>query len=118
MAMAAGELTRRITIQTLVTTVDPATGAEVPGAPTELAMVWAKVEPLRGMERFIQGMAQRFATDTLKFTIRYSSTVAGISPATHQIIYRGRIYDLETVDELGGAGLPEGLILTATLKGA
>lgn len=79
--MRAGELKRRVIIETAVDTQDDSNG-EMLRTWTTLATVWAKVEPLRGREFYGDG-AIREEMDT-RITMRYAPALLGLS-AKHRM---------------------------------
>lgn len=92
--IAAGRLDRRITIQSR-TVMQDGFGAEIASWSDE-ATVWAEVKPLRGSERWA---AMEVAADLpTRFTIRYR---AEPSTVDNRIAYKGRIYDIQSVNEIG-----------------
>lgn len=88
--MRAGTLRHRITIQRRSAEQDPNTGAMVEGW-SDLATVWANVEPL-SVREFIASRGEQ-AEITARITIRYR---AGLDP-TMRILHRGLIYNIEGV---------------------
>lgn len=105
MALAAGKMDRRITIQRATITRDEY-NEEVPGW-ADLATVWASYEPIKDGERFRGG--ERAADLSARFQIRYSATSATIT-AEDRLIFEGRTYEIEHVKEIGRR---EGLELTS-----
>lgn len=91
--MRAGELDRRIVIQTNTPVAD-ATGEPVESWGT-LATVWAKFEPLRGVERF--AAEQVHAELDAKFTIRHRTDVG----PKQRISWDGETWDIEAALEFG-----------------
>lgn len=104
--MKAGELDRRIIIRRATTSSDEFNQPVETWA--DLAQVWAKATPVMDGERTQAG--QTLATRQYRFSIRYSSTVAGIDPRD-RIMFDGREYDINGVKEIGRR---EGLEITAT----
>lgn len=106
--MKAGPLDRRITIERYTETRDAFNNPVQTWA--TLTTVWAAVEHIRDSERWA---AQEVgATATMRFQIRYSSTVADVSPLD-RVVYEGRAYDIAGVKEIGRR---EGLELTASAR--
>lgn len=91
--MRAGRLDRRITFQRFASTQDEF------GQPIETwsdyATVWARVEPLRGRERF-EAQREHAEVDT-RFHIRYRADITVLD----RIAYEGDLYDIEAVIETG-----------------
>lgn len=79
------------------------------GAWTTTATVWADVEPVSGREQ--QAGGAELASVTHMVTMRYRSWVT----ARHRLVYAGRIFDIESVLDVGEAhfwlqiGCTEGL---------
>lgn len=87
MALAAGRLRHKVLIQYPLTTQNPSTGAmEIVW--TDLASVWASVEPLSAREFIAAGAEQ--SEVKAKIIMRNRSDVN----ATMQIVYRGKIYQI------------------------
>jgi SPP1 family predicted phage head-tail adaptor len=95
--MTAGKMDRRIRIERATATDDGFTSA---GTVTWslLAEVWAEVTPISDGERWRAGEVAAHVTH--RFRIRYSSTVAGITPAD-RIIYQGDAFNISGVKEIG-----------------
>jgi len=93
MALRAGLLDRRVTLERRVEVVDASGQAILNFVP--VAMVWARVEPLGGKEGF--GQQQWVATGDLRFTIRWRDDVTPL----HQVTYAGVPYDVVSVAEDG-----------------
>ena len=93
MALRAGLLDRRVTLERRVEVVDASGQAVIQWLP--LATVWARVEPLGGREGF--GQQQFVATGDLRFTIRWRDDVTPL----HQVTYGGVPYDVVSVAEDG-----------------
>lgn len=107
--MQAGKLDRRITIQRVTTTRDEF-NAPVE-AWTDLTTVWASYEPVKDGERYRAG--ERAAEISARFQIRYSPTVADVTP-TDRLVFDRRTYAITHVKEIGRR---EGLELTAIGRG-
>lgn len=91
--MRAGDLDRRITIQS-VTTVQNSYGDPVESWST-FASVWASVKPYRGNEEFD---AEHHRSEELKvFKIRYRQ---GLNHKM-RIVYEGANYDIRSIKEIG-----------------
>lgn len=102
--MKAGELDRRITLQTFSTSRDANTNEQLESW-ADLDTVWAKVRMTGGRE-FREGSAEvgeRKAT----FTIRYRSDVSQLA----RVSYAGEFWDIRDYRELGRL---EGLELNCT----
>ena len=93
MALRAGLLDRRVTLQRRVEVVDASGQAILNFVP--VATVWARVEPIEGKEGF--GQQQWVATGDLRFTIRWRDDVTPL----HQVTYGGIPYDVVSVAEDG-----------------
>ena len=85
----AGQLDRRITIQSFTTTTDDF--GEVVKSFTTLAEVWAKVEEKRGNEG--EDGNQLVATKRVEFFIRYRSDIN----EQMRIVYNNETYKIETI---------------------
>ena len=85
----AGQLDRRITIQSFSTTTDDF--GEVVKSFTTLANVWAKVEEKRGNEG--EDGNQLVATKRVEFFIRYRSDIN----EEMRILYNNETYKIETI---------------------
>lgn len=106
--MRAGGLDRRIVIERVSVTYDEF------NAPVEqwstLATVWASKVDVKDGERF---RADAVSSEiTTRFRIRYSTTVADVSPRD-RISYDGRLYDIVAVKEVGRR---EGIEITASAR--
>ncbi|BER92691.1 phage head closure protein [Atrimonas thermophila] len=87
--MRIGELRHRVTIQRLNRVPDGMGGYEEQWQ--DVVSLWAKVEPLKGRERFVAQQAQSEVTH--RITTRYYS---GIEPQM-RVVYRNRNFDIEVV---------------------
>ncbi len=87
--MQAGNLRERVTLQQKTVTRD-AYGAEVITW-TDIATVWASVEPLRGRE-FLEQRRDGHEVTT-RITVRYRS---GLEPI-HRAVHRSTVYDIQAV---------------------
>ena len=85
----AGQLDRRITIQSFTTTTDDF--GEVVKSFTTLANVWAKVEEKRGSEG--EEGSQLVATKRVEFFIRYRSDIN----EKMRIRYNNKTYKIEAI---------------------
>lgn len=102
--MRSGRLDRRITIQRSTST--PSDSGEPELEWGDLAAVWAWMAPVRGSERFTN--PQLVAEEQIEFRIRYSATVADLTPLD-RIIYPSlsgslptkRVHDILAVHEIG-----------------
>lgn len=103
--MDAGKLDRRITLQRYGITYNE-DNEPVEGF-SDLATVWASVQYASDGERV--RAAEVGATITIRFQIRYSSTVAGVNPKD-RVVYDGKVFDISAVKELGRS---EGLEISA-----
>jgi SPP1 family predicted phage head-tail adaptor len=104
--MRAGQLDRRVTLQSR-TTVKSATTGAVSEVFTDLVTVWAQRTDLRGREYFA---AQQINADvTAKFRIRWRSGITEL----HRIVDGTTTFDIANVAEIGRR---EGLEILATAK--
>lgn len=95
--MQAGSLNRRVTLERATITRD-AFNAEVETWGT-LATVAASYEPIRDGERFRAG--ETAAGLSARFVIRWSSTVADLSPRD-RLRFEGVPFEILAVKETGG----------------
>jgi len=115
MSVAAGDLNRRVTIQTRASNQD-SFGAQST-AWSDLASVWASIEPLTGRELM---NAQTISTEiSHRITLRYQSAFANPKTvATLRAIYGARVFDIhasmnesennERITLLAAEGLTDG----------
>lgn len=89
MSLEAGRLRHRVSIERVVRTQDEDTGA-VTETWTEIAKVWAAVEPLSARE-FVQSAAGQSEV-TARITIRAREILA-----KDRIIHRGTVYNIRGV---------------------
>lgn len=108
MALAAGPMDRRITLERFSETVDQF---------NEPVKVWsvlaeraASYEPLSDGERFRAG--ETAATASARFVIRYSRAVADTSPKD-RLTFEGNAWEILRVKEIGRR---EGLEISATVR--
>lgn len=103
--MKSGRMDRQITIQ------GRDAGESVIGSPvntwTNVATVWAEVQPVRGDE--VVKLGKETASEMAKFIIRYRSDVS----QTNRISYNSKIYNIQYVREFGRA---EGLEILGVLS--
>ncbi len=85
----SGKLRHRVSIERITRTQDPDTGA-IGETWTEVAKVWAAVEPLSARE-FVQSAAGQSEV-TARITIRTRDI-----QATDRIIHRGMVYNIRGV---------------------
>lgn len=107
MAMRAGKMDRRITLQRKSSSGDSfgqpiETWADISGG-----TVWAEVSPVSGNERWLS--QQMIAEADTLFRIRY---MAGLTPLD-RVVYDGRTYDVKSVIEIGRR---EGLDISAKTR--
>jgi len=108
--MNIGHMDRRIALQsTTLTTNDY--GQRVASWAT-YATVWASIKYKRGSEKVTDD--QVGSTQTVDFTIRYSTDVSGVK-ASHRLVYNSQNYEILYVQEIGRK---EGLILVCELRSA
>lgn len=86
MSIEAGKLDQRVTLQESTPTTD-GFGQDVP-AWSDVATVWARVEPLRGREFFQAGQMQ--ASADVRITIRYR---AGLNERM-RVMWRGAPHEI------------------------
>jgi SPP1 family predicted phage head-tail adaptor len=93
--MKAGELNKRISLQSST----PALGTfgDQSKTWTTYATVWAAIEPLNGRE--LEYAKSIYSEAQYKIVIRYSTTVASVSP-THRALYGSRIFEINAVQNL------------------
>ena len=90
-SLRAGQLTRRLTLQSLSTTLD-SYGISIPTW-TNVMTVWADIQPLTGQERL--SAAQLASEVTHQLTVRYSSLLADTRVvAGYRALYKGRIFNI------------------------
>jgi SPP1 family predicted phage head-tail adaptor len=90
-SLRAGQLTRRLTLQSLSTTLD-SYGISVPTW-NNVMTVWADIQPLTGQERL--SAAQLVSEVTHQLTVRYSSLLADTRVvAGYRALYKGRIFNI------------------------
>lgn len=87
--MNAGSLRHRVTIQQRAATQDGF--GEPSDTWTDIATVWANVQPLRGEERFTAQQMQ--AAIDHKVTMRYRAPLS----AQNRLMFGARILDIESV---------------------
>jgi SPP1 family predicted phage head-tail adaptor len=93
----AGELDRRITIQTLSLTKDSEGGMADDWS--NLATVWAKVRNLSGNERRVTVEGGQVAEARTEFTIRYRS---GLNERM-RVSYAGKVYNIRHLNDFNAA---------------
>ncbi len=108
MALAAGPMDRRITLERSSTAPDAFN--EPVQTWSILAEVAASYEPLSDGERFRAG--ETAATASARFVIRYSRAVAGLNPK-NRLIFEGAAWEILRVKEIGRR---EGLEISATVR--
>jgi SPP1 family predicted phage head-tail adaptor len=89
MSLEAGRLRHRVAIERFEVTQDPVTGA-VTESWTEIAKVWAGIEPL-SVREFVQSAAGQSEV-TARITIRNRDILA-----TDRITHRGAVYNIRGV---------------------
>ena len=60
---------------------------------------WAYASDQTGQEE--EAAAQTVERDRMDFTVRYCSETDSVTPGGYRIILKGRIYDIDHVDEMG-----------------
>lgn len=88
-SVCSGRLRHRVVIEIPAPVVDEY-GQPVKGW-TELATVWAGVEPLRGKEVYLR--SAEHAKETVRIVMRY---LAGVD-ATCRVVFGSHIYDIHSV---------------------
>jgi SPP1 family predicted phage head-tail adaptor len=106
--MRAGSLDRRVTVERAGLTTDEFGQDLESWAP--LAIVWAAKEDIRDSEML--AAQQVGATVTTRFRIRWSQSVASLTPRD-RLVYAGRAYQVVAVKEIGRR---VGLEVTATAE--
>lgn len=91
MDVRAGQLRERVTIQEQVAHRS-SSGAEVI-AWSDMATVWASVEPVSGNERWIAGLDQRLAERTVRIRLRYRTGVT----EKMRVVFGERVFDIQQV---------------------
>lgn len=89
--MRAGELRHRITIQESVQTRD--TDGALLDTWSDVATVWAAVEPQSGSEQFAQNEDQVLASRITRFRIRKRD---GLN-AKMRVVFAGQVFDLRQI---------------------
>lgn len=92
--IGAGNLDQRVTLQQRDASLN--TLGQASDTWTNVAEVWARVEPLKGREFFAAGQMQSEATT--RITIRY---LAGVTER-NRVLWRGQPYDISAVIEPDG----------------
>lgn len=108
--MKFGRMDSRITIERTTTTTN--TYGERVNAWGTLATVWADVIYREGSGTESIQSAQVLSKQPVHFLIRYSTTVADVSPKD-RVSYNSKLYNIETVQEVGRN---DGLRLTCTIR--
>ena len=93
---AAGDYDQRIAIQTRGTTVN-GTGEVVPNW-QNVALVWAKISPVRGREYFAAGQLQHDVDHVISFRYGVAVTVE------HRVMWLARATPFEIVNVIEPAG--------------
>lgn len=101
--MRAGELDRRVKIQKREITQSP-TGEEVESwttIPTSAPdnCIWMGKRDMRANERW--AAQQVVAELQTVFTARWYPAFDTIGPESHRLVYRGRVYDIHGIREIG-----------------
>lgn len=105
MGMRSGKLDRRVVLRRRVLT--PNQFGENVETFVDVARVWAGVVPEKGSEK--PAADQTTNEQPTRFEIRFRDDVA----STWSIQYRGRVYDIKDVSEIGRR---EGLLLTTSAR--
>ena len=93
--MKIGPLRHRVVIQQKSVTRDTY-GAEVVSW-TNVATVWAAVEPLAGNERYVNTVDQRIAEATTRIRIRYRDGIDSLMRVVHTIGTYSHTYDIRAI---------------------
>ena len=90
-ALRAGQLTRRMRIQSRASTQDTFGGPNLVW--TDVATVWAEIQPLTGREL---DRAQRMASEVShQITVRYQAIFADPKVvASYRTLYKGRVFNI------------------------
>jgi SPP1 family predicted phage head-tail adaptor len=96
MALAAGKMDRRITLERFSETRDEYN--EPVKAWGALAIRWASYEPISDGERFRAG--ETAATASARFVIRWSSAVADLNPRD-RLVFEGVTHEIVHVKTIG-----------------
>lgn len=102
MNLAAGRFDRKLTIERASESTNPY--GEVVQSWSVLATVWCERRDMSDRESLALGEVA--AEITTRFTIRYSSLVAGMTPKD-RLLFEGRVYDIRGVREIGRRELIE-----------
>lgn len=105
--MKSGQLRHRITLQSPSGTRDAV--GERSTTWTNVATVWASVEPLSTSERHIAAQAHTFLTH--RVTIRYASVVSAID-ASWRVLFGDRVLTIEGVRNLNERNITLELVCT------
>ena len=108
MALAAGKMDRRITLERFVTSADQFN--EPVKAWGALATRWASYEPISDGERFRAG--ETAATASARFVIRHSTAVADLNPKD-RLTFDGAAWQILHVKEIGRR---EGIEITCSVR--
>jgi SPP1 family predicted phage head-tail adaptor len=95
-AIDPGRLRHRVQVQTRAATTDDMGQAAEQWA--TVLTVWAEALPLRGREFFAAAQVQQ--EHSVKFTMRWRPELK----PTARIVWRGQVYDITGVTDLGGRG--------------
>lgn len=98
MSQAAGKRDRRIIVQRMVVTGQDEAGHDVE-TPETLATVWARfVPPEAGREPYTASQFAAFVD--AEFEVLYRADFLNLDPATHRIVFDGRVYNVLGVVEI------------------
>lgn len=106
--MNAGTMDQRVTLQQRTQTQN-ALGEDV-GTWTDVATVWAKVEPLRGREYFASSQMQ--SAVEVKISIRHRADVE----TTWRVVWRGQPHEIVSVIDPRAGGEYLELMCTAGIR--
>lgn len=104
----AGQMDQRVTLQQRAAGQN--TLGEVVGTWTDVATVWAKVEPLRGREYFASGQMQTAVE--VRITIRARADVR----TTWRVLWRGQAHEVVSVIDPRAGGEYLELMCTAGIR--
>lgn len=96
--MRIGPLDRRVAVQKKTKSRDPATGEELATWATTMTL-WMGKRDARAAERFAS--EQNLAEIHTVFEARWSPALVRLRADTHRLVYRGRVYEIHGVTELG-----------------
>ena len=96
--MDGSKLDRRLTLQRFTSTQDPGSGENIQTW-GDIATDWANYKPVSDAEKMQAGEVS--ATLSARFTIRYDSAWANLSPVD-RVVFEGRTFDIVGCKEVSG----------------